>query len=137
MEYATLDTADWELVEAARAVIRRNYWPERHVVGAAIWCRSGQVYTGVNVSGAGVCAAIVALGTAITAGEREFACVAAVEGWTEERALVPPCGRCRQVFADYAPEIHVVLLLDGQPAKVRSADLLPLPYHNFDDRYTG
>jgi cytidine deaminase len=137
MEHVPLDTEDGELVEAARAVIRRNYWPERHVVGAAIRCPSGRVYTGVNVSGAGVCAEIVALGAAISAGEREFACVAAVEGWTEERALVPPCGRCRQVFADYAPEVHVVLLLNGRPVKVRSADLLPLPYHNFDDIYSA
>ncbi len=80
---------------------------------------------------------MVAIAAAISAGEREFACVAAVEGWTEARALVPPCGRCRQVFADYAPEIQILLLLDGRPVKVPAADLLPLPYHSFDDRYTG
>ena len=136
MDHLPLDPEDWALVEAAREVIRRNFWPERHAVGAALRCPSGRIYTGVNVSGAGVCAEMVAIGSAISAGEREFACVAAVEGWTEARALVPPCGRCRQVFADYAPEICVLLLLEGEPVKVRLADLLPLPYLNFDDRYT-
>jgi hypothetical protein len=50
-ERVALDAADWELVDAARAVIRRAYRAGRHAVGAAIHCPSGKVYTGVNVSG--------------------------------------------------------------------------------------
>ena len=133
MEHAALDAVDWELVDAARAVIRRAYRAGRHSVGAAVRCPSGRVYTGVNVSGSSACAEVIALGAAISAGERAFACVVAVEGWTEERALLAPCGRCRQVFADYAPDIGVILAVDSQPVKVRAAELLPVPYQTFDD----
>ena len=121
---------DEELIEKAREVIRRNYDGEtkNHTVGAALRCASGNVYVGVNVHSLhGACAEFVAIGAAITAGEREFECVACVRGADGEEIL-PPCGNCRQVLNDYAPDCLVIVpTVDGW-TKVRVADLLPFSY---------
>ncbi len=69
----SLEERDRALIEAAGAAIRRNYDGENfhHTVGAAVRCGSGAVYTGVNVySIHGACAEQVAIGSAITNGER-------------------------------------------------------------------
>jgi len=71
----SLEERDRALIEAAGAAIRRNYDGENfhHTVGAAVRCGSGAVYTGVNVySIHGACAEQVAIGSAITNGERGF-----------------------------------------------------------------
>lgn len=55
-----LDGSDRELIEAARAAIRKNYDGEDHTVGAAVRCSSGKIYAGINVySVHGACAAPV------------------------------------------------------------------------------
>ena len=121
---------DQQLIERAREVIRRHYDKEKkhHTVGAALRCASGHVYVGVNVHSLhGACAELVAIGAAITAGEREFECVACVRGADGEEIL-PPCGNCRQLLHDYARDCLVVVpTMDGW-TKVRVADLLPFSY---------
>jgi cytidine deaminase len=121
---------DEELVDRAREVIRRNYDGKKknHTVGAALRCASGNVYVGVNVySLHGACAEFVAIGAAITAGEREFACLACVRGADGEEIL-PPCGNCRQMLNDYAPDCLVVVpTVDGWTT-MRIPDLLPVSY---------
>jgi cytidine deaminase len=121
---------DRELVESAREVIRKNYDDRdcNHTVGAAIRCKNGKIYTGVNVySLHGACAEQVAIGAAITAGEREFETIVAVRGRQGEE-VIPPCGNCRQILCDYMPECAVLLAVGGKPCKVRAKELLPFAY---------
>ena len=78
-----LQERDYELIAEAKKAIRLNYYQENcnHTVGAAIRCKSGKVYVGVNVySLHGACAEQVAIGTAITNGERNFDAIVAVRG---------------------------------------------------------
>lgn len=121
---------DKELIESAREVIRRNYDGEKknHTVGAALRCASGNVYVGVNVHSLhGSCAESVAIGAAITAGEREFECLACVRGADGEEIL-PPCGNCRKFLNDYASDCLVIVpTVDGW-TEMRAADLLPFSY---------
>lgn len=126
-----LEEKDEALIAAARAAISRNYDGVRydHTVGAAVRCGSGAIYTGVNVySIHGACAEQVAIGAAITNGERVFETVVAVRGKGGEE-LLPPCGNCRQLLADYMPECEVILPVDGVPQKIPAKDLLPFAYH--------
>lgn len=126
-----LDENDLALVAAARAAIRRNYDPVRyhHTVGAAVRCPGGAIYTGVNVySIHGACAEQVAIGAAITSGQRAFEAVVAVRGEDGEEIL-PPCGNCRQILADYMPECRVILPTDRGLCKIPAKDLLPFAYH--------
>ncbi len=98
--------------EAARA--RENaYVPySRFRVGAALLAKSGKVYTGCNVENVSytptMCAERVALGSAIAAGERagDFAAIAVVGDDPEPST---PCGVCRQVLAELAPGIPVIM----------------------------
>jgi cytidine deaminase len=77
-------------------------------VGAALLSRSGDIIVGANVESASYgltcCAERVALFNALTSGKRNFAAVAVV-------ARAPggpmPCGACRQLLAEYAPQALV------------------------------
>ena len=125
-----LDALDYELIEAARAAIRPNYDPVNfdHTVGAAVRCKDGSIYTGVNLYTIhGACGEFIALGAAITAGRREFEAIVAVEGEQGEN-IRPPCGNCRQMLSHYAPGCKVILPGAGGPFKIPAAELLPFAY---------
>lgn len=136
MKYVEIDANDKRLIEAAVDVIRRNYRDERHTVGAAVLCGSGRTYVGVNIDscGYGPCAEPVAIGSAISNGEREFLSIVAVGGWDKEYPVLPPCGNCRQLLLDYAPDAMVILECDDRLVKVKARDLLPAAYINFDGK---
>lgn len=123
---------DQALIAAARDAIRRNYdhAHENHTVGAAVRCGDGQIYCGVNVySIHGACAEQVALGSAITAGQREFTAIVAVRG-AGGSEIIPPCGNCRQILADYAPDCTVILDNGGTLVKMTARELLPFAYRS-------
>ena len=126
----TLTEKDRELITAAREAISKNYDGKDflHTVGAALRTKSGKIYVGVNVySLHGTCAEQVALGTAITNGEREFDCVVAVRGPQGEE-IIPPCGNCSQILKDYIPDCEVILSDSGDGMKIKASDLLPFSY---------
>lgn len=75
----------------------------------------------------GACAEQIAIGTAITNGEREFEAIVAVRGRQGEEIL-PPCGNCRQILHDYMPECEVIVSVKGTPKKIAAKDLLPFSY---------
>lgn len=126
-----LTKKDETLILAAQEAIRANYDTVHcnHTVGAAVRCKSGKIYVGVNVySLHGACAEQVAIGTAITQGEREFEAIVAVRGENGEE-IIPPCGNCRQMLSDYMAECEVILSIEGKIGKVRAVELLPFAYH--------
>src|SRR5690606_37619950 len=100
-----------QLLEEARAVHERAYVPySRFKVGAALLTKSGRVFAGCNFEnaslGATICAERAAAGAAISAGQREWVALAVVADYPEP---VPPCGICRQVLAEFAPDMPVVM----------------------------
>lgn len=122
-----LNNEDNELIEIARRVIRENYddvnwW---HTVGAAVRTKSGKVYTGVNCDSVshGSCAEVIAIGSAVTAGEREFDTVVAVLGG-EDGKILPPCGNCRQMMYCYDKNMSVIV---SEDTKVSILELLKYP----------
>ena len=135
MEWLEIDARDKELVQAAIDVIRRNFQDGKHTVGAAVLCASGKIYTGVDLDtvGYGPCAEPVALGAAISNGEREFSAIVAVSGWSSKYPALSPCGNCRQLLIEYAPEAFVILPHNGKLLKTRARDLLPSPYKTFSE----
>ena len=96
------DAALRTLVKAALEVRENSYSPySKYKVGAALLSASGKIYTGANFEnasfGAGTCAERVALGAALSAGERRFAaiCVAGADD------SITPCGICRQALCEF------------------------------------
>ncbi len=79
-------------------------------VGAALLTKSGKVYKGINIESSSysltICAERVALFKALSEGERDFDSIAIVADADE---LCPPCGACRQVLWDFAPDLKVIL----------------------------
>ncbi len=135
MKTYPLDEADEALIAAARETLLHAYHEVRHSVGAAVLAASGKVYTGVNVEscGAGPCAEPVALGAAISAGEQGLLAIVAVGGFDAPGYVLNPCGNCRQMMIDYAPDMLVIVGDEhGAHFKVRARDLLPFAYRHFD-----
>jgi cytidine deaminase len=115
------------LVTAARQVRQRAYAPySKYKVGAAILTRTGNVYTGCNVEnssfGATICAERSAIVTMIAADDRDpVACVVATGG-AEPGS---PCGICRQVLAEFADDLRVVLVAGRARRETTLRALLP------------
>ncbi len=134
-----IDAADLALVEAARDAIRRCYCAGRHVVGAALRTRNGQIVTGIHLEATvgriAVCAEAIALGTAATAfGEVEIDAIVAVyhpdpSGDDPQPVVVPPCGMCRELIADYGPNSYIIVTgPQGDLTRVPIATLLPMKF---------
>lgn len=125
-----LSERDYELIAEAQKTIRLNYDHKHynHTVGAAMRCKNGKIYVGVNLySLHGACAEQVAIGTAITNGERDFDVIVAVRG-KEGEEIIPPCGNCRQILHDYMPNCDVIVYVHGELKKIKAKELLPFSY---------
>lgn len=121
---------DLELIDMASETIKKNYDKVnyRHTVATAIRCKDGKIYTGVNVySIHGACAEMIAVGSAITDGEREFESLVSVRGENGEE-LLPPCGNCRQFLSDYMPDCKVIINTNNGLKKISVRDMLPFAY---------
>lgn len=124
--------ADTDLVALAMLARERAYAPYSGFhVGAALLAKSGKVYTGCNIENASypltMCAEVVAVGKAVSEGERRFEAIAVV---TETGAT--PCGACRQVLREFggtSGELRVIVADTGGQAQVYAvADLLPAAF---------
>jgi len=98
-----------KLVRAAAKARKGAVAPySKFKVGAALLTKSGEIIGGANVESASYgltcCAERVALFKALTGGKKNFVAVAVV-------ARAPggpmPCGACRQLLAEYAPDARV------------------------------
>lgn len=100
-----------ELLSIADKAMENAYAPySKFKVGAALLCKDGTVFTGCNIEnatyGATNCAERTAVFKAVSEGQREFEAIAIVSSGGGETF---PCGICRQVMAEFAPEIKVIL----------------------------
>jgi cytidine deaminase len=117
-----------ELLVAARKVRDQAYAPySRFPVGAALRTKTGLVFCGCNVEnlsyGLTICAERNAIFAAVAAGQREFEAIAVV---ADSIQPVTPCGACRQVLAEFSPEMTVCSSnLQGDRFVSTIADLLP------------
>ncbi|THF88299.1 cytidine deaminase [Deinococcus sp. KSM4-11] len=101
---------DPQLLDLAKQAFVRAYAPySRFHVGAALRATDGQVFQGVNVEnasyGLGRCAEQSAVQAMATAGQRSFTDVVV---YSEATPPASPCGACRQVLFEFAPEARVV-----------------------------
>ncbi len=124
-----------ELIARALEAKKHAAAPYSHfAVGAALLDRDGTIYTGCNVEsssyGLTLCAERVALGKALSEGARHFVALAIV---TDLEDFCPPCGACRQLLWDYAPELEVILATpSGARRHYQLRELFP---QAFDDHF--
>ena len=128
---------DNELVAQAIEVAGRAYAPySRFQVGAVLVGKDGRMFAGCNVEnisyGLTICAERNAVFAAVAAGCREFSKIVIVAD-TEEPAS--PCGACRQVLAEFNPDLEIVLAnFRGKSLNFRLSELLPRPTAGILDR---
>lgn len=122
-----------QLVQEATAVRERAYAPySNYRVGAAIATKQGSIFVGCNVEnstfGATICAERGAVMQMVAFGETEPIAIAVV---TKDGGS--PCGICRQVLAEFAPDMPIVMVglasAEGESGKVvQLTDLLPMAF---------
>ena len=123
----------WQpLLEAAWAAREHAHAPYSGFrVGAALLTTEGAVAAGCNVEERGTVAAAVGKGLLRPGGLVALAVV------TEADRLTPPCGACRQVLAEFADRLPVLLANRRERAVYDLAELLPHAFTFRDFRPQG
>jgi cytidine deaminase len=89
-------------------------------VGAALLTKSGEIIGGANVESASYgltcCAERVALFKALTDGKKKFIAVAVVARCDDGPM---PCGACRQLLREYAPDAKVFVADSSDLEKIK------------------
>ena len=115
-----------QLIRMALAAREKAYVPySDFIVGAALRAADGRIFTGCNVENAAFtptsCAERTALFKAVSEGAREFTAIAIAS-----RDAAPwPCGACRQVLNEFAPNIRVLVTWQGGTESATLPELLP------------
>ena len=114
---AAVNAPDWALLVAAATRAQANaYAPySRFAVGAALWIEGGHVVAGCNVENVsfpcGQCAEAGAVSSLIAAyGPRAIGAIVVIGASNQ---FTWPCGRCRQILAEFARPDAPVLSVAG------------------------
>ena len=117
------------LVQSASEMLARSGDGNNHTVAASLYADDGSITSGMNLYHftGGPCAEIVALARMVSegGGAKPLAIVAVAD---QERGVIAPCGRCREVLADYCSDIQVVLRTENGIEAVPLNALLPYRY---------
>lgn len=125
-------TVDWkQLADAARDAQSKAYAPySKFHVGCVLVGESGAQYKGCNVENAAysvtMCAERGAIACGIVSGEKRFRHLVLV---TDSEKPESPCGSCRQVLNELAPDLEILSLgNNGSEQRWSISDLLPAPF---------
>jgi cytidine deaminase len=123
-----------ELVAAARRARERAVAEYSNFsVGAAVMCADGRVFEGCNIENASygltMCAERVAMFSAVAAGCRQIDAIA-ITGPGEEP--LSPCGACRQVMVELAPDAQIIMAGEREHRSRSVAQLMPDAFDEAD-----
>ncbi len=125
------------LIRAAIDVLPTSYVPYSHFhVAAALLCKDGTVYTGINIENAAytptVCAERSAFFRAVNEGKREFEAIVICGGKDGKITdYCAPCGVCRQVMREFCdPKTFRIILAKSQTdyREFTLEELLPVSF---------
>ena len=118
-----------ELVKFAKEAQKNSYSPYSHYqVGCAIELSDGKIITGCNVEnisyGLTNCAERTAIFKAVSEGRKDFVKIAIIG---DGKSVCYPCGACRQVIMEFAPDAIIICAKDENEFEEHSIKEL-LPY---------
>ena len=119
------------LLKKARVAIERAYAPYSNFkVGSALLLSDGSVVLGCNVENASysmtICAERSAVVSMVSIGHLDPVAIAVAGG--KSGSPCPPCGACRQVLAEFNPDMLVVLESPNKVIVINVNELLPLSF---------
>ena len=124
-----------KLAELALKARYNAYAPySGYTVGAAVLAEDGNIYCGCNIENASFgltnCAERTAVFKAVSEGALSFdtiAIAAQTKAW--------PCGACRQVLNEFAPDIRILVTWEDHVEEKRLTELLPESFgpHSMDE----
>ncbi len=119
-----------EVLARARELQARAHAPYSGFrVGAILETEDGVLHSGCNVENASLgltlCAERGAVAAAIAAGDRAFRRLILV---TDGEQAVPPCGACREVLAEFCPDLFIVSVAGESRKEWTLDELLPWPF---------
>lgn len=116
-----------QLVNTALEARKRAYAPYSHyLVGAALMTKGKKIFTGCNIENASypltVCGERVAMFKAVSEGCKDFDTIVIAT-----RNGGSPCGACRQVMAEFALDMKVIVVDENGETTLEAtaAELLP------------
>jgi cytidine deaminase len=99
-------------------------------VGAALLSADGRIFAGCNVEnssyGLTICAERAAVCATVAAGQQRFMLLAVATA-----GGAAPCGACRQVLAEFAPDLPILLIdvnKPGRPVEIKLGDIFPAAF---------
>ena len=106
-----------KLIQEAFESRKKAYTPYSHYkVGAALLCKNGNIYLGLNIENGAfsptICAERVAFVEAIKKGERDFEAIAIVTGKDDAKVyeMGSPCGVCRQFMSEFCKDDFKIIM---------------------------
>jgi cytidine deaminase len=118
------------LLKEAYKATEKSYAPySGFKVGAALLTEEGEVFTGCNVEcasfGGTNCAERTAIFKAVSEGYKKYKAIAVVSAG---ESFTYPCGICRQVLNEFAPEIDIILDDHGVMKVINLKEMLPYSF---------
>lgn len=127
-----------KLIKLALEARKKSYAPySNFLVGAALLCKNGEIYTGCNIENAAFtptnCAERTAIFKAVSEGITQFDKIAIVGGKKDAQSLdyCAPCGVCRQVMTEFVDvdNFQIILAKNENEYQVYSLnELFPLNF---------
>lgn len=134
-----------ELIQKAMEMTKLSYAPySGYHVGAALFTKEGQIYTGCNIEnasyGATNCAERTAFFKAVSDGVKDFEAIAIVGAPADAAAentfseYAYPCGICRQVMQEFCREDFTIIVAKSieDYQKYTLKELLPFGFGGID-----
>ena len=109
-----------ELIKLALDARLKAYAPySDFLVGAALLCEDGTIFTGCNVEntsyGLAICAERTAICKAVSEGHQKFKTIV-----VSATPLASPCGACRQFLVEFGNDIEVISVDANDPTQTKS-----------------
>lgn len=119
-----------ELLDVSLKNREAAYSPYSKVqVSAALLCKDGSVFKGVNVEnssyGATICAERSAIVSAISNGNKDFVAIAISSNL---EGPISPCGICRQFLFEFGGDLDVILGDETDYTVYKLRELLPIGF---------
>lgn len=126
-----MNKQDKELIAAASELLHERNLHPVHSTAAALRLKSGEIITGLNADhfSSFLCAEGSVLSRALNEGKRELESIVAVRKNEQgSESVANMCGKCRQIFHDYAPGIRVIVAHDNKVDVRTIEELLPFSF---------